>query len=274
MKHEPVLLSEVLNALDPQPGQFIIDGTSGSEGHSAAIRQRIGESGNVLMTDWERTGENYADLPNILVKRKLGKADGLLLDLGFSSEQLGTGKGFSFQSDEPLTMTYHPDTKPVKQLLRELTEQELADIIFQYGEERYSRRIAKAIKEYGRKEKIETTKQLAEVIARAVPRGYERGRIHPATRTFQALRIYANHELENLETILKNIHDVVKPNGRVAIISFHSLEDRIVKNYFRDYARVGRMELLTKKPVQASEGEIRRNPRSRSAKLRGAIVYS
>jgi len=165
-------------------------------------------------------------------------------------------------------MTYDLNGEPVRKILTELTEKELTEIIREYGEERYANKIAKAIFEQERKKPIVTTLELAELIKNTVPRNYERGRIHPATRTFQALRIYANHELENLERILKNLHRVVKPGGRVAIISFHSLEDRLVKNYFRDYAKAEKAKLLTKKPIVATSEEITANPRSRSAKLR------
>jgi len=267
--HIPVLLKEVLKVLDPKPGEFFIDGTYGSGGHSEAIRELIAPSGRLLAIDWERTGENYADLPEILRGKNLGKADGLLLDLGFSSEQLEGGRGFSFQKDEPLVMTYHPSLKPVKELLEDLNEAELADIIYQYGEERASRKIAKAIKEAGARKRIETTGELASVIESVLPR---RGKIHPATKTFMALRIYANHELENLERILKSLSQVLKTGGRAAIISFHSVEDRIVKNYFRDSAKAGQLKIITKKPITATSEEAKENPRSRSAKLRAAIL--
>lgn len=259
--------------LDPKPGEFFIDGTSGAGGHSAAIREKIGESGKLLAIDWDKTGENYADLAEILKKKDLDKADGLLLDLGFSSEQLGNGRGFSFQIDEPLLMTYDPKQKPVKDILRDLSEQWLADIIKNFGEERYAKQIAAAIKEALRKKQLlETTGQLAMIIKSAVPKNYERGRINPATRTFQALRIYANHELENLEQVLKDLKEILKPGGRVGIISFHSLEDRIVKNYFRDAAKAGTLKVITKKAVQATRSEAAANPRSRSAKFRVAVI--
>ncbi len=273
MPHTPVLLNEVIELLEPKPGQFFIDGTAGGGGHSRAIQEKIGTQGILLAIDWEKTGENYADLAEILKQKNLGRADGLLLDLGFSSEQLDNGRGFSFQKDEPLLMTYDPRQKPVKEILRDLSERWLADVIRTYGEERYADRIAAAIKETLRKKQpIETTGQLVEVIKNAVPKGYERGRIHPATRTFQALRIYANHELENLERVLKDLDQIVKPGGRAAIISFHSLEDRIVKNYFRDAAKAGKLKLIQKKAVQATRQEEVANPRSRSAKLRVAQI--
>ena len=267
-KHTPVLLKEVMGLLEPKAGEFFIDGTTGGGGHSRAIQEKIGPNGQLLAIDWEKTGENYADLPQILADKNLGLADGLLLDLGFSSEQIGGGRGFSFQTDEPLLMTYDPKAEPVKQILKRLTEEELAKIVKELGEERFPKRIARHIYDRERERPIETTMELAEIVRAAVPRSYEHGRIHPATRTFQALRIYANHELENLERVLKSLDSIVKPGGRVAIISFHSLEDRLVKNYFRDYAKAGKVRLLTKKPIQASREEAMANPRSRSAKLR------
>ncbi len=269
--HVPVLLNEVLRVMDPKPGEFFIDGTFGAGGHSRAIRERIID-GKLLSIDWEKTGDNYADLARILKERNLGKADGLLLDLGFSSEQLGGGKGFSFQINEPLFMIYDLNQKPVRTLLKELREDELAEIIRNLGGEKLSGRIARVIKETIRRKGIETTFDLAEAVKAAVPGNYEHGRIHPATRTFQALRIYANNELGNLEKVLKDLLKILKPGGRVAIISFHSLEDKLVKNYFRDYAKEEKLKIITKKPIEATPEEIRDNPRSRSAKLRAAVM--
>lgn len=297
--HKPVLLNEIVSLLDPKPGEFFIDGTFGAGGHSKAILEKIGPTGKLLAMDWDKnvfkeyrtqntedrmqnTGfkfyvGNYADLPEILKELKLPKADGFLLDLGFSSDQLEhSGRGFSFRKDEPLLMTYSDQRKPVSQLLIELPEQEIADLIKNYGEERFAKKIAAAIKARMKKNPITTSGDLAEIIKMAVPKNYERGRIHPATRTFQALRIYANQELENLERLLKNLLEVVGPGGRVAIISFHSLEDRLVKNYFRDYAmgkaKVGQLKIITPKPIVAGGAEIAANPRARSAKLRAAQI--
>ncbi|MEK9180057.1 MAG: 16S rRNA (cytosine(1402)-N(4))-methyltransferase RsmH [Patescibacteria group bacterium] len=298
MQHTPVLLKEVIKFLDPRPGEFIIDGTIDGGGHATAILEKITSRGIFLGLDWDknildsarkRIAEirnskseilntkivleqgNYADLPDILKRQKLPKADGLLLDLGFSSEQLeSSGRGFSFEKDEPLIMTYSEERHPVAQILRELKENDLADVIFQFGGERMSRRIAKAIKERGKRKPIMTSGELAEIVRSAVPKSYERGRIDPSTRTFQALRIYANDELKNLEMALQNLPNVLKTGGRAVIISFHSLEDKLVKNYFRDYAKAGKMEILTKKPITVCEEEIRANARSRSAKLRCA----
>ncbi len=282
--HKPVLLNEVLGTLDPKPGEFVIDGTLDGGGHAQAILERLGPKGKLLGTDWDAemirsarkkfrndkrvvlAESNYADLPKVLAEKKLPKADGLLLDLGFSSEQLADGRGFSFLSDEPLLMTYSDERTPVRDLLLELREDELADIIFKFSGERFSRRIAKAIKSARRP--IQTAAELREVIAKAVPGGYERGRIHPATRTFQALRIYANDELGNAERVLAELPEIMAEGGRVAIITFHSLEDKLVKNAFRSLAMSGTAELLTKKPLTASREELLANPRSRSAKLR------
>jgi 16S rRNA (cytosine1402-N4)-methyltransferase len=292
--HKPVLLNEVITFLDPHPGDFIIDGTVDGGGHAAAIAERIGSDGTLLGLDWderllERTKTrfadhenvillhgNYADLPEIMREHDLEKADGLLVDLGFSSEQLeASGRGFSFgeaSKNEPLLMTYDDSRTPVWQILREEDERSLANIIFEFGGERMSRRIAKAIKDHGRKQPIMTVGALAEVVRGALPGKYEHGRIDPATRTFQAFRIYANGELENLKTLLKNLGDILKPGGRVAIISFHSAEDGIVKRAFRSLAKESKIEIITKKPVEASREEIKENPRSRSAKIRAARI--
>lgn len=290
MPHVPVLSNEVMKLLDPKPGEFFIDGTFGGGGHSRAILNKIGKSGKLLILDWDESAlnrgkkefigqsaifvnENFAGLPEILKNKKLPKADGLLLDLGFSSDQIeNSGRGFSFNRDEPLLMTYENKAAPVRDLLKRLSEKELADIIWRFGEERYARRIAAGILSGHRKTPIKTSGELAEIVRQSVPANYERGRIHPATRTFQALRIYANKELDNLESVLKNLDKIIKSGGRAAIISFHSLEDRLVKNYFRDLARSGRLELLTKKPIMAGLAEIKQNVRSRSAKLRAAVL--
>lgn len=280
----------------------MIDGTVDGGGHAAAIMEKIAPGGTFLGVDWDEemvkerlaargargasdpirkvheyyVNGNYADLPAILTKEKLGKADGLLLDLGFSSEQLAhSGRGFSFGEEargEPLLMTYDDARPAVAELIRELSEKELADIIFKFGGERLSRRIAKAIKDAGRKSRVTTSGELAEIVRGAVPQNYERGRIDAATRTFQALRIYANDELGNLERVIGELKNILKPGGRAVIISFHSLEDRIVKQSFQKAAKEERIKILTKKPVTASREEIVENPRSRSAKVRAALM--
>jgi 16S rRNA (cytosine1402-N4)-methyltransferase len=290
--HVPVLLQEVLEILDPRPGDFMIDGTVDGGGHAAAILEKIGPHGTLLGLDLDemmieecktrivpRKGitllvGNYAGLPEILKREGLGKADGLLLDLGFSSEQIEhSGRGFSFgeaSRNEPLLMTYDDSRIPVREMLKTLSERELRDILAEFGGEHYAERIARAImKRQGKKGGIVTSGDLADAVRAAVPRGYERGRIDPATRTFQALRIAANGELENLRRVLDSLEHILAPNGRIAVISFHSLEDRTVKQSFRAMAESGRMEVLTKKPIVALRKETAANPRSRSAKLRG-----
>jgi 16S rRNA (cytosine1402-N4)-methyltransferase len=299
--HIPVLLEETIRLLNPQSGEFFIDGTVNGGGHGSEILKRILPTGKLLGIDWDRAViakarekiseksqvpiselqnhlilecGNYADLPRILAKKKLPKADGLLLDLGFSSEQLASGRGFSFSADEPLFMTYSETTRPLRERLPQTTEKQLADIIYRFGGERYARRIARAIKESARGKPIRTSGELAAAIRRAVPRNYERGRIDPATRTFQALRIWTNDELGNLEKILGELGEILRPGGRVAVISFHSLEDKMVKEAFRRGEKEGWLAPLNKKPVSPGLPEIKRNPRSRSAKLRGALLLS
>ncbi len=289
--HIPVLLNETIKILDPKTGEFFIDATFGNGGHAKAILEKIGITGKLLAIDWDTRAlisgknhfgqknifwknDNFSRLPQILENNHLPKADGLLLDLGFSSDQLEmSGRGFSFRRDEPLIMTYSDDSEPVYKLLAQLREPELTKVIRTFGEERFAERISQAIiKKQKSRQPIKTSKELAETIEKAVPKAYEHGRMHPATRTFQALRIYANQELENLENILKNLDQIIKSGGRAVIISFHSLEDRLVKNYFRNYAKVGKLKILTPKPIRPTLDEIRRNPRSRSAKLRAAIL--
>lgn len=294
MAHVPVLLNQVLEILEPKSGKIFADGTVGDGGHAVPVIERLAPDGIFLGIDWDETtienlesrienlklrlkkivirAGNYADLPEILKEEKLGKVDGLLLDLGFSSGQLESGKGFSFTKDEPLIMTYSKGRLPAHRALMQLTKTELAEILRIYGEERYANRIATAIWERERKQPIKTSGELQEVIRRAVSKGYERGRMNPATRTFMALRIYLNDELGNLEKFLKAVPEVTAKRGRIAVISFHSLEDRLVKNYFRGFAKEGRAKLITKKPITPSDDEIRSNPRSRSAKLRAIEI--
>jgi 16S rRNA (cytosine1402-N4)-methyltransferase len=298
--HQPVLLKEVITFLEPKTGDFVIDGTIDGGGHAAAIVELIGVRGTFLGLDWDKqllerckkrfAGQenvtllhgNYAELKEILTENNLEKADGLVIDLGFSSEQLeASGRGFSFRDeykDEPLLMTYDDSRTPVYQILREESEESLANIIFEFGGERISRRIAKAIKDHGRKNPIKTAGEFADVVRSALPgagknRGaYEHGRIDPATRTFQAFRIYANGELENLKILLASLGEIVKPGGRIVIISFHSTEDGIVKRAFQSLAKESKLEIITKKPIEATREEIKENPRSRSAKIRAARI--
>lgn len=283
--HIPVLLHEVIEVLDPKNGEVFIDGTVGGGGHAEAILKKIGVDGTLILADWDLRAielakerfshaknvkfihDNYADL----AKHDLPKADGFLLDLGFSSTQIEMGgRGFSFLKDEPLIMTYDDRSETLEDFLSRTDTKELTKIIAELGEERYALQIAKAI--MARRHQLKTSRQLGEVIRSAVPKSYERGRIHPATRTFQALRIYLNKELENIERILNSFLRLMNHGGRVAIISFHSLEDRLVKSHFNELAKEQKIKIITKKPITASPDEMRNNPRSRSAKLRAAYV--
>ncbi len=292
--HRPVMLREVLDWLRPGPGKIIADCTLGTGGHAVAILREIGPSG--LLIGLDRDSEvievakgflsqvgnpfrlfhaNYTQLGQILQDIELGGSaigargvDGLLLDLGVSSYQLERPeRGFSFQYEGPLDMRMDRTSGPTAgELLRRLKEEELARLFWEYGEERWARRIAKAIKTYLRKTPLETTIQLASLVEEVVPKG--RRRIHPATRVFQALRIAVNRELEGLESFLSTAYQYLRPGARMVVISFHSLEDRIVKRSFLEGFREGFYRLLTRKPVRPSQEEVRENPRSRSAKLR------
>jgi 16S rRNA (cytosine1402-N4)-methyltransferase len=213
---------------------------------------------------------NFCEAPEVLAGLNIKLVDGILLDIGLSSDQLAdTARGFSFESDGPLDLRFDPlSGEPATRLVNRLSAEHLADLIFSYGEERFSRRIARAIVESRHQNPIETSARLAEIVRRAIPAAAKQNqRIDPATRTFQALRIAVNDELKSLEIALRRLPDVLKPGGRLAIISFHSLEDRRVKEAFRDDPR---LDNLTKKPITPHEAEIARNPRSRSAKLRVA----
>jgi 16S rRNA (cytosine1402-N4)-methyltransferase len=280
--HIPVLAAEVLHCLDPKPGQTIVDCTVGAAGHARLLGERVAPSGRVIALDQdaamlERARLVVAGLPvtfvhasfdqlrEVLREQAIPAVDGVLVDLGVCSDQLDdAARGFSFQEDGPLDMRLDRSRgAPASELLARLPERELADLIFAYGEERFSRRIARRIVEARRTGVPETTGELAALIRRCVPRS--RG-IDPATRTFQALRIAVNDELGALERLLRQLPGCVNPGGRVAIISFHSLEDRRVKQAFQS----DDWSILTRKPITAGDDEVRANPRSRSAKLRCA----
>ncbi len=284
--HTPVLLNETIRALDPQPGEFFVDGTAGEAGHMRAILEKIGPNGKYLAIDWNKKNVerlarefaddsrvtvlnmNFADIPEALRGKK---ADGLLLDLGFSSGELESGRGFSFQKDEPLLMTYSDDQEPLYKILKRLSEKEIFEILKLTGE-RYSRPMAKAIFRAERRSPIKTTGELVEVLKKAVPRKYEYGRLNLGTRAFLGFRIYVNRELDNLKDILEAIPEIIVSKGRVAVITFQSLEDKTVKEIFKKQAKEGKAELLYPKPIDPSLQEIRSNPRSRSAKLRAIRV--
>ncbi|HVW82687.1 MAG TPA: 16S rRNA (cytosine(1402)-N(4))-methyltransferase RsmH [Candidatus Paceibacterota bacterium] len=285
--HEPVLMQEVLDALDVQSGEVVLDCTLGGAGHFAKLYEKLGAGGTIVGLDadpraLERASavvaedprtkrpqvylveSNFRYLGSVLEEHNLAAFDKALFDLGWSSHQLEERRGFSFMKDEPLLMTYG-DGGSAAEIVNSASEQELADIIFNYGEERAARRIAKAIVARRARGRILSTKELVEAIESALPR---RGKIHPATKTFQALRIAANDELGALREGLAAALAKIAAGGRIAVISFHSLEDRIVKEIFRDARERGAGRELSKKPLAPSAAEIARNPRARSAKLR------
>lgn len=287
-RHVSVLMDEVLHWLDPQPGQVWVDGTLGAGGHSRQLAERVGPTGRVYALDRDRGAvesatarlaglpitplwANYRDFAAVLDDVGLTQVDGVLLDIGLSSDQLAdSDRGFSFAADGPLDLRFDvTEGKPAADIVNYFGEQELADLIFRYGEERHSRRIARAVVEMRRERPFVNASELADIVRRVVPHSPDTRRIDPATRTFQALRIAVNDELGALETFLKEAPPRIRPGGRVGIISFHSLEDRIVKEAFRHDPR---WTPLTKKPVEATEREIAANPRARSAKLRVAAV--
>ncbi|MDP9051986.1 MAG: 16S rRNA (cytosine(1402)-N(4))-methyltransferase RsmH [Acidobacteriota bacterium] len=290
-QHVPVLLDEVLQFLNVRPGGVIADTTVGLGGHSAAIARKLGAKGRLICFDRdpeamelakarmeELRAEIGSEMPEVIFQPRafseaadaieLGSLDGLLADFGVSSLQLDEAhRGFSFRQEGPLDMRM--DTRlgeTAGQVVNQEDENELADLIYEFGEERRSRRIARAIV---RARPISTTAELAGIISAAAP-SMKGDKIHPATRTFQALRIRVNNELGEIRTLLKSAPSLLKPGGRLVLISFHSLEDRQVKDAFREASHDGIYEVLTKKPVVAEEQEQMRNPRSRSAKLRAA----
>lgn len=283
--HIPVLLIETLQYLDPKPGDNFIDCTVGEGGHALAILKMIAPNGRVLGIDRDagmadlirsRVVEsrfimehgNFADVEEIAKKHNFSKINGALFDFGISSWQLEeSGAGFSFKNIEPLDMRFDrtKDTETAESILNSWPKEALYRIISEFGEERYARRIAKEIYISRKKERIKTTDQLVAIISRAVPHRGEK--IHFATRTFQALRIAVNSELDNLEKGVKSVINLLSSGGRIAAISFHSLEDRRVKNIFRGSPG---LKIITKKPIAPSYEEIRNNPRARSAKLRVA----
>lgn len=288
--HTPVLLRETLDGLRPAPGKCFLDGTLGGGGHTLELARRVVPGGCVIATDRDIAaidraerrildlGENlpvryahadYRDFSEVLELLGIDTLDGFLLDLGLSSDQLADRKrGFSFDSDGELDLRFDvSEGIPAHELLRRLSAEKIADLIYRYGEERFSRRIAREIVRRRESDPVRTAADLANICRRMIPSGPNRGRdrIDPATRTFQALRIAVNDELGALEQFLSLAPAHLNDGGRIAIISFHSLEDRIVKNAFRENPL---LEAVTKKPIEATEEEKERNPRSRSAKLR------
>jgi 16S rRNA (cytosine1402-N4)-methyltransferase len=298
--HVPVLLKEAIDFLAIRRGGTYIDATVGLGGHSCEIAKRLGAPGHLIgfdkdpaaleiareklgvshqssvvseQTDWptvQLIHGSFAELAKGQWLTANGAVDGLLADLGVSSLQFDTAaRGFSFQAEGNLDMRMNPKSElTAEQVVNQFDERELADLIYEFGEERRSRRIARAIV---RSRPIQTTRQLADVISAAArPMNKAERRIHPATRTFQALRIFVNRELDDLRVLLQAAPQLLKPGGRLVVISFHSLEDRIVKDATREGAKLGHYRILTKKPITPGEEELDRNPRSRSAKLRAA----
>lgn len=297
--HTPVFLNEVLEIFDPQPGQTYVDATINGGGHSRALADRVGETGRIIGVDLdpglieklrarnkqenknniELVHGNYAELDVILKKLGISEIDGILFDLGFSSYHVEeSGRGFSFLRDEPLDMRYDPTRNGLtaEHIINTWSEQAIEDLIRTCGQERYSRRIASRIIVERKSKRIATTALLARIICQSIPvrssakPGRALTRIHPATRTFQALRMAVNDELGNIERAMKVATEKLCPGGKIIIISFHSLEDRAVKLFFQKLRNEQKLTLLTSKPIMPTLQEIKTNPRARSAKLRAA----
>jgi 16S rRNA (cytosine1402-N4)-methyltransferase len=286
-RHVPVLLNAVLQYLNPQPGETIVDATLGAAGHACMIQQRLGPTGRLIGIDRDshmielarqRIGgsnvalchANFAQLAQTLQSLGVGPVHGVLIDLGIASDQLDdAARGFGFSQAGPLDMRMDANSgSPASRWINQMPADRLADIFYEYGEERYSRRVARAIVAARQQGPIGTTDELAAIVRRALPHRGPRQKIDPATRVFQALRIAVNEELENLDQVLVALPSCLLPGGRAVIISFHSLEDRRVKYAFRNRVL---WEVLTRRPVRATPAEIAANPRSRSAKLRAAV---
>lgn len=292
--HKPVLVSQVLTYLDPKPGQTYLDVTFGSGGHTRAILEKE-PTCRVIALDWDETAlerfgvplqeefgdrltllwGNFALLYKVLKKAGIEHVDGILADFGTSQVQLAHKPGFSFNRDTVLDMRMSPPHQVVTaaDVLRKSSEEKLREIFRQLGEERYAKQIAHAIVEERKKRHIRTTKQLADLVERIVPREFRRThKMHPATRVFQALRMYVNKELQNIEGFLATAVQILNPHGRLVCISFHSLEDRIVKQFFMEREMLGTCTILTSKVVRAQPEELAENPSARSACLRAVQV--
>jgi 16S rRNA (cytosine1402-N4)-methyltransferase len=287
--HTPVLAAEVMRHLDIRSGMRVVDGTLGGGGHTRLFAEAVGPDGLVIGIDRDPLAiergarelaglpvrfaqANFRDVPEVLDALAIDRVDRVLLDVGLSSDQLADQeRGFSFDSDGPLDLRFDPtEGEPAWRLVNRMRPETLADIIYEFGEERYSRRIARRIATAREKEPIRSARDFARLVVSAIPRQYPPPRIHPATRTFKALRIAVNEELKSLRIALERSPTRLTPGGRLAVISFHSLEDRLAKEAFRNRQV---WEPLTRGPVEATDEEIARNPRSRSAKLRvGGLV--
>jgi len=290
--HQPVLRKEILQYLDPNPNENFIDATVSEMGHAIPILDRTKPNGKILGIEWDSeiieksrlqiknsqlgeritlVNDSYINLEKIVEKYKFGPVNGILFDIGMSSWHLeNSNKGFSFLKDELLDMRYNSTNElSATEIVNNWKESEIERVLREYGEEKFSKRISKEIAKERKTKLIKTTFQLVEIIEKAIPFKHQRERIHFATRTFQALRIAVNDELNNLSKTLPQIMKILAPKGKIAIISFHSLEDRIVKNFFKEEKE--RLVSLTKKPIIPTQEEIKVNPRSRSAKLRVAM---
>ena len=289
--HIPVLQKEVIKYLEPKPNENFIDCTINGGGHALAILEETAPKGRLLGIDWDKNQilnlksqfpttkfgsrlilvcDNFVNLKEIVKKQNFKQVQGIIFDLGLSSWHLEkSGRGFSFLRNEPLDMRYNPENPlTAEKIVNYWSEPEIERILKEYGEERYARKIAKEIVKERKLKPIKTTQRLVTIIRNSIPLKYQHFKIHFATRTFQALRIAVNSELENLKIVLPQTLEILKKGGRLVIISFHSLEDRIVKNFFRERFLEGKLEILTKKPIIPNKKEIKINPRSRSAKLR------
>jgi 16S rRNA (cytosine1402-N4)-methyltransferase len=292
--HEPVLLQEVLELLHPEKGEVFLDCNLNRAGHSFEVAKLLGDKGTLIGIDLdvhalheaqERFAtldehpriclmhDNFSNIDLVLEDCKVQSVDKILFDLGLSSQEIDiSGRGFTFQKDEPLLMTYQSevkeDTLTAKDILNLWEEETIADIIFAYGGERNSRRISKEIVAFRKIKEFETTFDLVECVRRATPSRFQKGKTHFATQTFQALRIATNDELGALKIALEKAFTTLKPSGLMAVITFHSLEDKIVKDFFKRKEQDGELILIHKKPVVPTREEIQRNPRSRSSKLR------
>ncbi|OGG49311.1 16S rRNA (cytosine(1402)-N(4))-methyltransferase [Candidatus Kaiserbacteria bacterium RIFCSPHIGHO2_01_FULL_53_31] len=290
-KHESVMPKEVRGALNVQPSNVVVDATIGGAGHFAEMLAALGEGGILIGIDADPdavergrevfardrrperpvahiVNDNFRNLERILERLKIGHVDAVLFDLGWSGYQIASPRGFSFQNDEPLLMTYGETGETAADIVNTYSEEDLANLIYTYGEERYARGIAKAIVAERAKGRILTTGSLVATVLAGTPRSYHTRKIHPATKTFQALRIAVNDEIGSLKEGLVAALNVLTPCGRLAVITFHSIEDRVVKNILRDASRNGLGSLTPKKPLTPTRAEILANRRARSAKLR------
>lgn len=289
--HESVLTREVLDALEVKSSDTVVDATLGGAGHFTKLLAALGEGGVIIGIDADLAAvergreayandrrpdrpvahvvnDNFRNLARILERLGIGRADKMLFDLGWSGYQISAPRGFSFQHDEPLLMTYGEGGETAADIVNSSSEEELSNIIFTYGEERFARGIARAIVAARQKERILTTSALVEAVKAGTPHHYHERKIHPATKTFQALRIAANDEIGALREGLAAALSSLAPSGRLAVISFHSIEDRVVKGILRDASEAGLGMMSPKKPIAPTRAEILRNRRARSAKLR------